>query len=523
MTKNELQVAIEQAFAPFTPSEQASAYIHWVVFGTGSAILIAVAGAGKTTVIIKGLPFMKGSVYVGCYNSKIGEEIKEKIKPLNLSNVRAGTMHSIGLYTWKRSNADAEVVQTKCRDIFRELFPKNEDFIGVDENDKQDADFESVTLKLVSLLKQAAVGVEGGLSRKPSAWKALMEHFELDTLNQDDRVINMAAKVLSESNKQCTKIIDFDDMLFAPLFFNSRAFQNDWVVIDEAQDTNAARRLLALKILKPGGRLVAVGDPHQAIYGFTGADADALQLIGAAKKAIELPLTVTYRCPKTVVAYAQQWVSHIQAHESAPEGVVRHLDAKIKLVDEVKPYDAILCRFNAPLVEAVYQFIAKGVPAKIEGREIGEGLKQVAKRWKVKSFDAFLNRLDTYETKEVAKYAKKEEPTRVQAVQDKCACLRVLVQRTIESGYQGDCIKALCAQIDSIFADQVNGGHVVLTSIHKSKGREWNRVFWIQGQSSAAKQPWEIEQEKNLCYVAATRAKAELVLVPQAPKKSTKK
>jgi superfamily I DNA/RNA helicase len=290
-------------------------------------------------------------------------------------------------------------------------------------------------------------------------------------------------------------------------------------VIDEAQDTNAARRLLALKILKPNGRLVAVGDPHQAIYGFTGADADALNLIGASKNAKTLPLTVTYRCPKAVVSYAQQWVKDIEAHPSAPEGVVRSEDDNFKLVDSVKPYDAILCRFNAPLVENVYQFIAKGIPAKIEGREIGEGLKTLARRWKVRNFDQLLERLGKYEAKEVAKFQKKEQPTRVQGVQDKCQCLRTLITRTIEVGYTGDCVAALCAQIESIFADNVNGGHVVLTSIHKSKGREWNKVFWLQtGASTLAKQEWEQVQENNLCYVAATRAKAELILVP-APKK----
>ena len=65
-----------------------------------------------------------------------------------------------------------------------------------------------------------------------------------------------------------------------------------------------------------------VGDRHQAIYGFTGADSDSLDLIAAAVSAKQLPLTTTFRCPKAVVTYAQQYVNHIQAAETAPEGVV---------------------------------------------------------------------------------------------------------------------------------------------------------------------------------------------------------
>jgi ATP-dependent DNA helicase UvrD/PcrA len=48
----------------------------------------------------------------------------------------------------------------------------------------------------------------------------------------------------------------------------------DRVVVDEAQDMNACQLELAEGVCKGG--LVAVGDSHQAIFGFAGADSGSL-------------------------------------------------------------------------------------------------------------------------------------------------------------------------------------------------------------------------------------------------------
>ena len=68
-------------------------------------------------------------------------------------------------------------------------------------------------------------------------------------------------------------------MIYMPIKENLGFEQFDWVFIDEAQDTNNVRRELACRLLKKDGRLVAVGDTYQAIYGFTGADSDSIEQI----------------------------------------------------------------------------------------------------------------------------------------------------------------------------------------------------------------------------------------------------
>lgn len=56
-----------------------------------------------------------------------------------------------------------------------------------------------------------------------------------------------------------------------------------------------------------------------------------------------------------------------------------------------------------------------------------------------------------------------------------------------------------------------------ISTVHKSKGREWDRVY-ILGMnkympSKYAKKDWELAQEKHLMYVSVTRSKSELVFI----------
>jgi len=492
----------------FNPSIQQQAFFDWILNGNGSAVLQAVAGAGKTTTLIEGLKLMKGRKFFGAFNKKIADEIAAKAGPM--VGLIVSTMHAAGFAAWKKV-AKPRVDSDKCRNLFRDMTMRQFEY-GM---------LEGPVLQLVSYAKQSAVGI---LEDKPidghSAWMDLINHFNVECFDEQrgkdntETIIMLARKLFIKSYELNTKVIDFDDMIFAPLFHGVSFDKYDWVLIDEAQDTNATRRLLALAMMHDKTRLVAVGDKHQAIYGFTGADADALDLIAAETNATQLPLTTTYRCPKSVVAYAQQWVNHIHAHETAPEGTVRQAPIDT-LHAEVKVGDAILCRFNAPLIKNVYALIAKGVPARVEGREIGAGLKALANRWKVKTIDALLAKLEEFKEREVQKFMEMEKPKRAEDVTDKVECLRVIINRVLEKGtITQPPQRAVCDEIDAIFGGDENKPVVLLSSIHKSKGREWKKVVWLQtGPSGFAKLAWEVEQEHNLCYVAATRSMEELVLM----------
>lgn len=493
------------------PSPEQNIFFDWVVNGTGSCVLKAVAGAGKTSTIVHGTTLMKGDIFLGAYNKDIATEIKSK---LGNSAVNVSTMHAAGLRAFRRV-ADPKVSADKCRDIFREMTHRDM-MAGV---------LEGPVLELVSYAKQAAVGV-GNSEKDKSVWMDLVTHFDVETFNKrrdedcTEEILSLALAVFNRSAQACKHIIDFDDMIFAPLYFGVKFHKYDWVLLDEAQDTNRSRRLLALELMKPTSRLVAVGDPHQAIYGFTGADADSLDQIQAATNATVLALSVTFRCPKAIVNYAHTWVNHIHAAETAPEGVLTHADIE-QLTEVAKVGDTVLCRFNAPLIKYVYQFVAKGIPARIQGREISAGLKNTVRRWKSKNLQDLLEKVKNFTEKEVKKYEQKEQGARAGVVQDRGDCIVVIIERVMQVDPKcKNPVERVVQEIDSIFgAEDDKKPHVQFSSIHRAKGREWKRVIWLQTPPSAwAKQQWELEQEMNLNYVGATRAMLELILM-QVPAK----
>jgi DNA helicase-2/ATP-dependent DNA helicase PcrA len=385
-----------------------------------------------------------------------------------------------------------------------------------------DSSYHAFVQAAVTLAKEKALGVFGEIEDRHE-WNQIVSHYNLaEHLDENQPVataIDHAIDALKISNKLGRAgLWDFSDMIYLPVLFGCRMnWQYDFVLVDEGQDTNPARRALARKLMKPNGRILFVGDEAQAIFGFTGADSDSVNIIKKDFNCIELPLTVTYRCPKAVVKAAQAYVSHIQAHPSAPEGVVETLEAQSDLTKpenlaKLHKDDAILCRKTAPLVDLAYTLIRNKIGCHVEGRDIGEGLLLIVNKWKVKSTAAFLDKLDTWETKQVERLTAKGNETGAEAIEDKAATVRILCENT-------QTLDQVREKIAALFTNSENGKSDTLTlsTVHKAKGREWNTVYVLGFNeympSPRAKQAWERAQENNLIYVAFTRAKNKLVLV----------
>lgn len=186
--------------------------------------------------------------------------------------------------------------------------------------------------------------------------------------------------------------------------------------------------------------------------------------------------------------------------------------------ENVTAEDVGLCRNTKPLVETAYAMIAVNLPCRVEGRDIGEGLVSLATKWKrIKALGDLRDRLDEYLTEESAKWTAKNLPSKVQAVEDKVQTLYVIIDNLTVKGLTT--VADLVTHIRSLFGDTPDGQKprvFTLSTIHKAKGREWERVYLIRPDlipSRYAQQAWQIEQENNLLYVAQTRAKKELVYV----------
>lgn len=497
-------------------SQFQEAVFSFVKNGKGSAVVEAVAGSGKTTTLVEAVRHMVGDVAVMAYNKKMGDELKVRLS--DVRNANAGTCHSFGLKAFTKSGIRPNVDARKVGNIVGTLLKKEEDFMF------------AFICKLVGLAKDAGIGfLNGGDMNDHSQWQRLIDHHDLSIENGDvdySKAIDLAITTLKKSNLD-KNTIDFGDMIYMPLFFGLKIDQYDWVLVDEAQDTNATRRALAEAMLKPNGRLIAVGDPRQAIFGFTGADHDALDLIRNSFKAITLPLSTCYRCGKAIIAHAKQWNSTIEAHESNGEGKVTQtrFEDFFKSVEtlNLSGNDGILCRKNAPLMDLAFSLIRKGIACRVEGKDIGAGLVALAQKWKVQDLNKLVERLTSFRNREVSKMIEKGLETKAEQVEDKVDTLLVLVDRCKEQNRHN--VQDLVSLIKSMFSDSgdnyTNKNIVTLSSVHKAKGLEWNRVFLLGREqfmpSKYAKKAWQKGQEQNLIYVAVTRAISELVEVSEIP------
>lgn len=493
----------------FDPSPQQEAIFRWVRSGRGNAFIRAGAGCGKTTTGVEAVALMRGSVAFVAYNRSIGHELKERLSARGSSAV-AGTFHSFGVRQWRRAFPSIKVERRKMDLIAEEM--------SVPEY------LRGFTCRMVSLAKQSLLALDDEAS-----WRMIVDHHELDEMLSGDRVtalemdrrldeaLNWSRQMLMRSIAVDHQMIDFDDMIYAPLIHDVKIWQNDWVLVDEAQDTNPARRELARRMLKRTGRIIFIGDPHQAIYGFTGADNDAVDVIIREFNCTVLPLNVTYRCPKSVVRHANAWVTDLYAHESAPEGSVEemtHEEFGELTPEDLDPTSAVLCRYNRPLMEMAHRLIKRRIPCRIEGRDIGAQLMNLAKRWKVKTLEKLADNLQKYLERETVKLMARGAEHRVDALTDRVETLLVMIE-----ALPGGTLDDLERSVNELFGDSETDPVPALTlsSVHKAKGREWPRVYLLGRKqfmpSKLARQDWQLRQEINLIYVGVTRAKDRLVEV----------
>ena len=488
-------------------SPQQKAVIDWVQGGSGSLNLIALAGTGKTSTLMEVAKVIQGTGYMGAFNKSIADEFSERLAAQRSFHVKGATLHSAGFAAWRKGRRP-QIDASKVRSLARKEAP-------------YDRNLANLIADMVGYGKQQCLGVEGvGGYRREKPWTDIMEYYDLwnDVPRgvKVEKLVERCWGVYEESLRLCETVIDFDDMLLAPLYHGA-AFQTyDWVMIDEAQDTNTARRMIALAMMGPNSRMIAVGDPHQAIYRFAGADSDAMDRIKAVLGSAELPLSITYRCPRAVVDVAQEWVPDFTAAETAPDGLITAMKPKELLDAEFCNFnlkdDVILCRNTRPLVGIASVLRKQNVPCVVEGQS-GKILKALAIKWGENILiEEWLEHLEVYRDKEVAKYKAKEDFGKVDYVVDKCGTARDLGVKVGEHKTVQDLVR----HIEYVFGDNLREA-LHLCTIHKSKGREWKRVFLV-GRNRYMPSPWakkdaEFEQEGNLAYVAVTRAKHELVEV----------
>lgn len=465
-------------------------------------VVRAGAGSGKTTLLIEIVKHLTGRTIFLAFNKAIQVELEKR-------GVFAKTFHGLvygPVIRFYSSMTRATVDANKIRNMVRERY-----------SDDDQRTYGTFVVKLVGLAKNSGMGFLMDDTEQNWDDLAAKHDLEIEDGKGDHRTaIELARSMLITSNEvaRTNGLLDFDDLLFLAVKEGITLPTFDNILLDESQDVNAIIIALIRKIMHSGSRLVAVGDPSQSIYGFRGADSDAMDKIKAEFDAEELPLTVSYRCATAIVEYASQF-GVIEAAPGAADGYVRHLRRDDKYVDLMKPTNLVVCRLTKPLIQLAYDLMMARKPAYMMGREIGEGLVNLIKKQQAKGILNLIAKLDESTTREVERAKAKGDDAKAERAEDRRDCILFLIDTLPENERT---IPELIRIIENLFRNKADA--VILATVHKAKGLESDTVFWLNYDyvSKWARQPWQKQQEKNLQYVAATRAKSELVLIPSPPK-----
>lgn len=512
----------------FKPSSYQLAVFNFVANEKGSLVVEAVAGAAKTSTIVSSLQLVEehNEVLFCAFNKRIVDTLAEKVP----DNVTVKTMNALGHGAWMGFvGSRVPLEEGKIRRLVSELI----------EEAHQEGNMEKANnAKRMRTEIKRGVDVARALGVVPYdktdlniiipsseiVWGEIVEEFgitfnvdkknKIQNPDQDEYDIHWFAllceEILTMSIDQCRKAIDFNDQLYLPVIFDVRTKKYDVVFVDETQDISLIQRFLIKKFVSSTGRVVAVGDSKQAIYGWRGADSSSMESFAREFNCIKLPLSISYRCPKLVVNEAKKIVSHIEPFELAANGVVKD----IGFLDSVKIFkakDLVLCRVNSFLIDIAYRMIKEKVKFKYVGSNIQSGIVNLINSFDVTYVNSIPEKLKEWHQKKADKKLKKNPDADLSDLDDKHDTVLMIVINTTQT-----LVDNLIEELKYVFGDRDESTSVILSSIHRAKGSEADRVFALNSwliPSKHAKKPWQIEQEYNLKYVMVTRAKKELYFV----------
>lgn len=483
------------------------------------------AGTGKTTTIVQAAQGIDGPFLAVAFNKKIATELKERLP----ANGEAKTMNAIGHGAWARKIGTKVTLDA---DKMYRLVKKHFDSLGPDAPADPDGLIFASVLAMTRAAKSNGL-VPSGVATYPQSlipdhpdeWADMA--FDKGVADWSDSLVAHCRKVLHASIREAhSGTIDFDDQIYMSVLFGGQFFGFNTVLVDESQDLSTLQHMMLKQIVRV--RLIMVGDPYQAIYGFRGAHSNSMtklaEMFGCTNR---LPMTYSFRCPHAVAARQTHHVPDFKAHEVCKPGQVEQWpkrnpekewgDNHTWTLHDIPARGAILCRNNAPLMKLAFALIAARRPVTIMGRDIGLSLanlltKIIGKKNLNTSVQTSLTLVEQWARKEIEKLGNKE--SKKEAIYDRRECLQVLLE---SSGGEtaGDCVQF----IKDLFTDRVD--QLTLSSGHRSKGLEWDWVMhldpWRLPSKFALAQERQgnsapMQQELNLGYVIETRTKDVLVL-----------
>lgn len=456
------------------------------------AMAKALPGCTKTSTSIEGINRLQsGSVLYTVFGKRNQLEAEEKISNRNVS---VKTIHSFGLSfvtaNWRGVRGDFSTEWNRVKQLYPDA-PKQ------------------VILQLTQLVAKLKNTYINPTNKNAID---LAIKFGIDGGNHSvaypqDKMAEMAMNLIKLSTEYPKdKLISFDDMIWLPARMGWVKPTHDFVLIDEAQDVNEPQFSMLTGASKR--HMFIVGDPNQAIYGFRGAMPDSMDKFKTTLNTTDFKLTTNFRCGKNIINYAQTYMPELQAGPNAIDGIVELINEE-KAIAKIKVKDAILSRTNAPLMPMCLRLLRNKIPAYIEGKDIGKTLSNIVESLEASNVNEFFDKLAVWQNNKVQRASGWFAAQAIQLATDQAETLRVLAEQCVT-------VPEITQKLDSLFmdADKVRVPSVVLSTVHKFKGREANNVnLLVESFKRKPADAQEAIEEQNIYKVAITRARERMSLV----------
>lgn len=510
------------------PTDEQDAIISAVADPSTQNLMIeAYAGTGKSTTLQMAAPGVRTPALAVAFNKSIATDLKPRLP----QNFTVKTFNGLGYGAWMRANPAIrrwDLDDRKLGKIISQIAKDRKLNLMGEEWDQ--------ARRLVSRAMQAGLTPgDIGTPLTPDnefSWKELCDDLWIDSDSQP-MMVDIAKEALERDIDLARQgTISFDDQIYCAACLGGSFARYPNVAVDEAQDLSPLNHHMLRQSLMPKGRLMAVGDSRQAIYAFRGADSESMgNLRALADYWTDRRLTLTFRCPKAVVARQQEHAPGYRAHASNVEGRFLHIRRPeeeveswsgwtIADVQSARPEGrgsiVVLCRNNAPLMSLAFKCIRAGVGVVVVGRDIGKNLQALCKKIAPEDqtpADVLAAKIAEWMEHEEALARANDKEEKIAGIRDRgeslLACLEGSGART--AGELREIIKQLFEKVV---------GQLTLSTIHKAKGLEWDVVVhldpWRIPSKYARKAAAEgdlsqLKQEWNLLYVCETRTKNVLI------------
>ena len=544
------------------PTEAQQNIYNFIEHGTGNGIIDAVAGSGKTTTLmgcVSHIPNLNDVIYCA-FNTSIRKEIQKKFKD-EKKNVKVSTIHALG-YQMLRAARKFILDDNKYNQIIKEpaffetLIPDIDMILGfhshptVDElrrleerRDVLDWDEKNslnegqqyvgkIIRRLLDINQKYRCTLE---EDDVECYDAMIRHFGIIPYyeqgystysNEVKAYFSLHQKLIKEGNSMAIShgIIDFTDQIYLPYIMNLTAQKKyGFVFVDECQDLSKAQVKIVEKYLREDGRLLAVGDPYQAIYGFAGADCNSFERVKKAFNCTTLGLTDCFRCPQDVIKLAQKLRADIKGFKDYPGKLYKIPNREVTV--NIKDGDLVICRTRLPLRALALKLINKDFKVKIHPDELQEFMGDYKKNFTAQELrkvlhdeivDSFFEHAKERNINRITKDNQNADPIirKILIKEESNAMIETMdFLRKKYFDWHLNTLESILKRLKLMLSNPSDDA-IRISTIHRAKGLENDRVFILEYDKLPPPRDleWENIQERNLHYVAVTRPKEELYL-----------